>query len=75
MIESAKSKAKDDADKIVEAARQTISSEKAAAMLELKNHVAALSLEIAEKVVRQELSSNESQKALADKLATEIKMN
>ncbi|MEY3682434.1 MAG: hypothetical protein RLZZ289_961, partial [Bacteroidota bacterium] len=35
----------------------------------------ALSLEIAEKVVRQELSSNESQKALADKLATEIKMN
>lgn len=75
LVEAAKSKAKDEANKIVEAARQTISSEKAAAMAELKNHVASLSLEIAEKVVRQELSSDDKQKALANQLAGEIKMN
>ena len=75
MVEDAKGKAKDEAAKIVEAARLTINSEKAAAMAELKNHVASLSLEIAEKVVRQELTSDDKQKALATQLAGEIKMN
>ena len=75
MVEDAKGKAKDEAAKIVESARQTINSEKAAAMAELKNHVASLSLEIAEKVVRHELSSDDKQKALATQLAGEIKMN
>jgi F-type H+-transporting ATPase subunit b len=75
MVEAAKEKAKDEAAKVVESARQTINSEKAAAMAELKNHVASLSLEIAEKVVRHELSSDDKQKALATQLAGEIKMN
>ena len=44
-------------------------------MAEIKSHVANLSLEIAEKVVRQELSSDDKQKALATQLAGEIKMN
>lgn len=75
MVEDAKGKAKNEAAKIVESARLTINSEKAAAMAELKNHVASLSLEIAEKVVRHELSSDDKQKALAMQLAGEIKMN
>ena len=75
MIEAAKSKSKSEADKIVENARHTINSEKAAAMAELKTHVAALSLEIAEKVIRGELASDDKQKALADKLVGEINMN
>jgi F-type H+-transporting ATPase subunit b len=75
MIEDAKSKSKVEAEKIVEAARQSINSEKAAAMAELKNHVAVLSLEIAEKVVRGELTSDDKQKALADKLAGDINLN
>jgi F-type H+-transporting ATPase subunit b len=75
MIDDAKAKAKDEAVKIVEAARQNINSEKAAAMAELKNHMASLSLEIAEKVVRHELGSDDKQKALATQLAGEIKMN
>ena len=75
MIEDAKGKAKNETAKIVESARLTINSEKAAAMAELKNHVASLSLEIAEKVVRHELSSDDKQKALATQLAGEIKMN
>ena len=74
-VEEAKGKAKNETAKIVESARLTINSEKAAAMAELKNHVASLSLEIAEKVVRHELSSDDKQKALATQLAGEIKMN
>ena len=75
MIEDAKSKSKIEAEKIVEAARLSINNEKAAAMSELKTHVAVLSLEIAEKVVRGELASDDKQKALADKLAGDINLN
>lgn len=75
MIEIAKGKAKDEAAKIVEAARLSINNEKASAIAEIKNHVVGLSLEIAEKVVRRELSSDDQQKTLATQLAGEIKMN
>ena len=56
-------------------ARETINSEKASAIAELKNQVAILSIEIAEKVVRGELSSNSKQKDLAEKLAGDINLN
>lgn len=75
MIEAAKEKSKVEAQKIVDSARDAIRSEKAVAMAELKTHVAALSLEIAEKVIRTELSSDEKQKALANNLASDINMN
>lgn len=75
MIEDAKTKSKVEAQKIVEAARLNINSEKAAAIAEIKTHVATLAVEIAEKVVRGELASDEKQKALAEKLAGDIQMN
>ncbi len=75
MIEEAKTKSKVEAQKIVEAARLNINSEKAAAIAEIKTHVATLAIEIAEKVVRGELASDEKQKALAEKLAGDIQMN
>jgi F-type H+-transporting ATPase subunit b len=75
MIEDAKTKSKVEAQKIVEAARLSINSEKAAAIAEIKTHVATLAVEIAEKVVRGELASDEKQKALAEKLAGDIQMN
>jgi F-type H+-transporting ATPase subunit b len=75
MIEDAKTKSKVEAQKIVEAARLSINSEKAAAIAEIKTHVATLAVEIAEKVVRGELASDEKQKALAVKLAGDIQMN
>ena len=75
MIEDAKNKSKVEAQKIVEAARLNINSEKAAAIAEIKTHVATLAIEIAEKVVRGELASDEKQKALAEKLAGDIQMN
>jgi F-type H+-transporting ATPase subunit b len=75
MIEDAKSKSKVEAQKIVESARLNINSEKEAAIAEIKTHVATLAIEIAEKVVRGELASDEKQKALAEKLAGDIQMN
>lgn len=75
MIEEAKATAKSESDKVVTAARAAIASEKAAAIAELKTQVAVLSLEIAEKIIRGELSSDDKQKALAEKLAEDINMN
>jgi F-type H+-transporting ATPase subunit b len=75
MIEDAKTKSNVEAQKIVEADRLSINSEKAAAIAEIKTHVATLAVEIAEKVVRGELASDEKQKALAEKLAGDIQMN
>lgn len=75
MIEDAKSTTKVEQEKIVVAARAAIASEKTAALAELKTQVAAISLEIAEKIIRGELSSDEKQKALAEKMAGDINLN
>lgn len=75
MIEEAKNGAKVEAEKVLATARQTINSEKVAAISELKNQVAMFSVEIAEKLVRVELASDDKQKALAEKLAKDINMN
>ena len=75
MVESAKDKAKIEANKIVESAKATIASEKDAAIRDLKNQLAGFSLDIAEKIVRSELSTDAKQKELAEKLADDINMN
>ncbi len=56
-------------------AQEAIVSEKKAAMAELKGHVAGLSLEIAEKVVREELSNKDKQLKLVDTMLSDIKLN
>ena len=73
MIDSAK--AKDEADKIIKNARMAIDSEKEAAVAELKNQVAGIALEIAEKIIRTELSSDKKQKELAENLSKDINLN
>jgi F-type H+-transporting ATPase subunit b len=75
MVEDAKGKAKEEAEKVMTSARESINAEKVAAISELKTQVAAFSIEIAEKLVKDELSSPDKQKALADKLAGDINMN
>lgn len=75
MIEDAKSTAKEEGGKMIASAKESISAEKAAAISELKVQVASFSIEIAEKVVRGELSSDTKQKALAEKLVADINMN
>ncbi|MCF8329861.1 MAG: F0F1 ATP synthase subunit B [Crocinitomicaceae bacterium] len=75
MVEAAKNKAKEEANKIVESAKAIIASEKDAAIRDLKNQLAGFSLDIAEKIVRTELTSDSKQKELAEKLADDINMN
>ena len=75
MIDDAKVTAKSEAEKVISAARQAIETEKGAVIAELKTQVAAFSIEIAEKIVRGELSNDDKQKALAEKLATDINLN
>lgn len=75
MVEDAKNAAKTEAEKVMVSAREQINSEKVAALAELKTQVAAFSLEIAEKVIRGELTSDSKQKALADKLVGDINLN
>lgn len=75
MVEDAKNTAKNEATKIVEAAHASIKEEKQAAIAELKTQVAAISLEIAEKILRGELSADDKHKALAEKMAADINMN
>jgi F-type H+-transporting ATPase subunit b len=53
----------------------SINAEKAAAIAELKTQVAAISIEIAEKIIKAELATNEKQKALAEQLAGDINLN
>ena len=73
MIAQAQDKAREEAQKIMDEARVRIQEEKEAALTEVRQEVAKLSLAIAEKVVRKELSYEASQKALVDKLLDELK--
>ena len=72
MIVQAQDQARAEAQKIMEDAKVRINQEKEAAMKELRNEVAKMSIAIAEKVVRKELSSDQSQKDLVDKLVDEL---
>ena len=75
MVEDAKKSAKIEAEKIAEAARLTVAAERNAAIADLKNQVASFSIEIAEKIVRADLASDEKQKALAETMAGDINLN
>lgn len=75
LIEDAKGEAQIQANKMIEQAQLAIESEKKSAMAELKNHVAGLSLDIAEKVVRQELSNKDKQLELVESMLDEAKLN
>ena len=75
IILEAKEKAQVEANRIVEGAMVTIENEKNAAVHELKNQIATLSIEIATKILKEELKVKGKQKELIDKLVSEIKFN
>ena len=68
IVAQAKTDAKTEANKIISQAQEAIQNEKRAAVNELKNQVAQISLEIAEKVIDTELANNDKQAQLVDKL-------
>ncbi|MEY4142039.1 MAG: synthase subunit [Bacteroidota bacterium] len=75
MIEEAREKAKLEGTKLLEAAKSAIQSERNAALSEMKAQVATFSVQIAEQLVKESLTSEAKQQALASKLAEEIKLN
>ena len=74
MINEAKEAAKAEADKIAAAAQASIEQEKNAAINELKNQVATLSIDIAQKVLQGELADEKKQQALVEKLVNDIEI-
>jgi F-type H+-transporting ATPase subunit b len=72
MIAQAQDKAREEAQKIMDDARMRIQEEKEAAVREVRQEVAKLSIAIAEKVIRKELSNDDAQKTLVDKLLNEV---
>ena len=75
MITDAKDEAQTQANKMISQAQVAIESEKKAAMAELKNHVAGLAVDIAEKVVRDELSNKDKQLKLVESMLEDAKLN
>jgi F-type H+-transporting ATPase subunit b len=75
IVGEAKGKAKEEGDRMIETAREAIKNEKLAAQTEIKNMVAQLSIEIAEKIVRHELDDEAKQKALVSNLIDEVTLN
>ena len=72
LIDEAKSEAKSEAKKIISQAQETIQNEKNAAIVDLKNQVASLSIDIAEKVLKEKLSDDQSQMNLVKDLVKEV---
>lgn len=75
MIADAKGIAAKEGERLLTIARENIQNEKMAAITELKNQVATLSIEIAEKILKSELSSDEKQKTLVNTLLKDVNLN
>lgn len=75
IVGEAKSKAKEEADKMLAIARETIHNEKMAAITDLKNQVAQLSIDVAEKILKRELAAESKQKELLGDLMKDVKLN
>lgn len=75
IVEEANAEASKEAQKRVEEARIAIQTEKQAALAEVKTQVAILSVQIAEKLMRQELKNEAAQKALVQDYIKDLKVN
>lgn len=75
LVADAKQTAKDEGERMIEQAKQAIDGERAAAVAELKAEVAKLSLEIAEQLVRKELSDDGAQQDLIGRMISDSKLN
>ena len=75
MISEAKDAAATEADKAIVSAKAAIEAEKSAAIAELKNQAASLSIDVAEKILGQELSAENKQTAMIGKIIEDVKFN
>jgi len=75
MMEEAKAGAATASAKMIEEAKTAINTEKMAALTEVKNQVAVLSMEIAEKLVKKQLSNDKAQKDMVADFVKDINLN
>lgn len=72
IVEQAQQKARTEGARLLEEAKAAIEQEKKAAIADIRQQVAALSVEIAEKVLRQNLRDDKSQMDLIDRMLDEV---
>jgi len=75
MISEAKEQAKNEANKIISDAQLQIQQQKNAALTEVKNEIGNLAVEVAGKILRQELAASKGQEAYMQLLSEDIKLN
>ncbi|WP_042723049.1 F0F1 ATP synthase subunit B [Flavobacterium sp. B17] len=75
IVGEAKDAAKAEGDKMIEAAKQTITSEKNAAMADVKSQIATLSVNIAESILKQKLDNSEAQNELVQNYLNKSNLN
>lgn len=75
IVSAARNKASEETTRIIASAMQEIDNQKKSAITEMKNQVATLSVDIAERLTREKLSDSEKQKALNESLIAEIRSN
>lgn len=75
IISDAKDSANREGARLIEHARQEINNQKAIAIADVKNQVATLSLEIAEKVLRKQFEDQKKQDELVKDLLKEVKLS
>lgn len=75
MISEAREKAKSEYDRILGDAQAAIEQQKMAALIEVKNQVGNLVVEVAEKILRRELSNKADQETYIRQLADDVKLN
>ena len=75
IVTEAKDIAKTEGDKMIEQARQSIQAEKAAAMSDIKNQIGALSVNIAESILQDKLSTDGAHNALVENYLNKSNLN
>jgi F-type H+-transporting ATPase subunit b len=73
--DQAQTEAKRNADRLIEDAKSVIQVEKQAALRDVRAQVALFSLEIAEKLIKKNLSTEPAQKALVEEFIKDLKLN
>ena len=75
MIEDAKTESSRQGALLIESAKAVIETEKKAALTEVKNQVALLTLEVTEKLLRKKLGDDKAQVELVDQFIKDLKLN
>jgi len=75
IINEAKEEAKIVANKIITDAQAAIEQQKMAALVDVKNQVGLMVIEVSEKILRRELSNKAEQENYVRQLANEVKLN